>query len=219
MKSSKIGLLLLAAMVLTPVLQADWTDIFRPFGPRQKINTLIITANYRNPLLLAELVQTQNRQPYILVPATQDIEQDIVYFCPSHPKAPALQVRKADFARFVQFVNPQQVIILGDTTYVPQEYVDAIDARIARVVISGDWQRAASTLGQSLNLTNLDGDYRKLVAKLDEREPIYKPEAAGAKPDLPQPPEVKDPTRQVDSTVAVGAEEEQKPAEAETVLQ
>ena len=160
---------------------AAW-NLIQPYqGPGKDVVTLVITGNYRVPRLLADLIQIESRQPYLLLPAVQDVNQDVFYFCPVNPKKPALQVKREDFARFIRFVNPGKVIILGDKSYVATEYVEAISPNIPVMVITGDWNRAAATLGDTLNLSNLEGDFADLYSKIERSDALYMPEAANTK--------------------------------------
>ena len=58
--------ILVFAAVCTAVSAAPWST----FGPKRKPETLIITANYVSPRLMAELIQYESGQPYLLLPAT-----------------------------------------------------------------------------------------------------------------------------------------------------
>ncbi len=177
----KWSVLLLVVVVAQAAVAESFWDLIRPYqGPGQDIVTLVVTANYKNPRLLADLIQNESRQPYILVPAKQDVNQDILYFCPVNSSKPALQIKKADFSRFVQFVNPQRVVILGDANYVPVEYEKSIDPNIPVIVIRGDdWNRAAAGLSNLLNLSNLKSDYTTLSAKIKDQTPLYIPDNKG----------------------------------------
>ena len=52
--------------------------------------TLVITGNYRVPRLLADLIQIESRQPYLLIPAVQDLYahdiNGVLYFFRGIPK-------------------------------------------------------------------------------------------------------------------------------------
>ena len=119
----------------------DWT---RPFkGPGRHVSTLVITANYKRPLALAQLMRAENRQPYLLIPAQESGLKD-VFFCPVNENTPARRLRPEDITRFVQLLNPSKIIILGDVRYVPQQYVPQVEKYIPIVRIDcDDWNRTA----------------------------------------------------------------------------
>ena len=150
----------------------DWT---RPFkGPGRHVTTLVITANYKRPLALAQLIRAENRQPYLLVPAQESGLKD-VFFCPVSDRTPGLKIDAKDITRFVRLLNPQKIIILGDVRYVPESYVPQLDGRIPIVRIDcDDWVRNAETLGNMLNLNYLERDYKRIGEKFD-RDTLYKP--------------------------------------------
>ena len=218
---------MLIAVVVTAFSAHAVLDFLQPYqGPGKDVVTLVITGNYRVPRLLADLIQIESRQPYMLIPAVQDVDQDTLYFCPVHPKKPALQIKRADFARFIRFCNPDKVVILGDSTYVPKEFVEAISPNIPVIVITGDWNRAAATLGNTLNLSNLEGDFADLYAKLNNADRLYVPETAQTKvtegvpavtvtaPEIPEiVVEEPDPNTPVESDVEVPGALETTPAD------
>ena len=154
----------------------DWT---RPFkGPGRQVSTLVITGNYKRPLALAQLIRSENRQPYLLVPAQESGLKD-VFFCPVDERTPAIKLRAEDISRFVNLLNPKKVIILGDTRYVPENYVPELGGRIPIVRIDcDDWNRCAEVLGSMLNLNYLERDYRRIGAKLDS-DVLYRPLPSG----------------------------------------
>lgn len=154
----------------------DWT---RPFqGPERRVSTLVITANYKRPLALAQLIRAENRQPYLLVPAQQD-EPKNFFFCPVSENVPAMKLQEADITRFVRLLNPEKIIVLGDERYVPARYLPALEGRIPIVRIDcDDWNKNAATLGNMLNLTHLEGDFGSISKELDH---LYKPLPAPAK--------------------------------------
>ncbi|QSH42011.1 hypothetical protein P0136_05055 [Lentisphaerota bacterium ZTH] len=161
----------------------DWATPYR--GPKQDIINLIITSNYKKPLLMAQLIQYETRQPYILLPVRKD---GGIYFCPVNNKKPALEIKKENLARFISFLNPKRIIILGDETYVPEKFLKSIDKNIPTVTVSGDdWDRAAVTLTNLLGITNLKYDFARLSKKL-EKGSLYRP----SKGKVSEPPKSKD---------------------------
>ena len=182
--SSKLGkvVAVFAAGIVALSAQADVWDWTRPFkGPGRHVNTLVITGNYKRPLALAQLIRAESRQPYLLVPAQESGLKD-VFFCPVNERTAATKLRPEDISRFVRFLNPGKVIVLGDTRYVPESYVPELDGRIPIVRIDcDDWVRNAEMLGSLLSLNHLERDYKRIGAKLDKNV-LYRPLPAPAVP-------------------------------------
>ncbi|MBE6367819.1 MAG: hypothetical protein E7052_07935 [Lentisphaerae bacterium] len=170
----KIAAVLSAGLIAVSA-QAGFWDWTRPFkGPGRHVSTLVITGNYKRPLALAQLIRAESRQPYLLIPAQESGLKD-VFFCPVNERTPAVKLRKEDISRFVRLLNPAKVIVLGDTRYVPESYVPALDGRIPIVRIDcDDWARNAQMLGSLLNLNYLESDYKRIGAKLD-KDTLYRP--------------------------------------------
>ena len=81
-------------------------------GPKRRLETVIVTANYKSPRLIAELIQNESRQTYLLFPAKGG--EDRVIFC--SPKVNK-QVLRSKIAAAIRVLNPKRVIILGDENY------------------------------------------------------------------------------------------------------
>ena len=165
---------------------APWMSL----GPKRELQTLVITGNYKSPRLLAELIQSESRQPYMLLPDPARGDNRI-YFVP--PKSDALEVREADFNDFIRTANPKRIIILGDERYVPRRYEDMLDKVIPVVRITGaNWVRIAEELTFMLNLNHLDRNYKNLREKMFEDQP-YRPVSRPAPKQDKQPqPEQQD---------------------------
>jgi len=141
-------------------------------GPRQDIRTIIVVSNYTKSRLMADLIQNGSRQPYILLPAKG---QQNIFFCPVNPRRPALQITEDNVGRFINFANPDKVIVIGDESYVPRKYLAKIDKKIPIVIIPvKDWNKAAFAIGELMNLPNLSSDYSRLNQKIEMG--FYRPE-------------------------------------------
>lgn len=211
----------LAVLFVTAFSAYAVLDFLQPYqGPGKDVVTLVITGNYRVPRLLADLIQNESRQPYLLLPAVQDVDQNTLYFCPVNPKKPALQIKREDFARFIRFVNPDKVVILGDTSYVAKEFVDSISPNIPVITVTGDWNRAAETLGTALNLSNLRGDFNYLYGKLEKTDGLYVPETAPTKvTEVTSRPAAADVAEVVEPEVELPAEDPNTPVESEVEIE
>ena len=139
-----------------------WTKPFR--SPYQKIQTLIVTGNYSESRLLAELIQIENRQPILLIPSVNDGR---IFFMPPQKTTEALEVPYSELTNFVSFIGANQVLIIGNKNYVPEKFTDQIPNNQVIWRITGDnWKKIAASMGKFLNLTNLSSDYNDLVDKM-----------------------------------------------------
>jgi hypothetical protein len=179
MKKTKSIILGIAALFLTFSAFAGFWDWSTPYrGPDQDIITLVITGNYAKSRLLADIIQDETKQPYILLPAGG---KGKIFFCPARNK-PSLEILESDLERFMKFVNPQQIIVLGDTSYVPEKYLKMIDPDQTVIVVKNrNWNQAAKRLGKLLDATNLSYDFKRLSGELESGQ-LYKPTTMNGKP-------------------------------------
>ena len=156
-------------------------------GNKYNIETVIITGNFKSPRLIAELIQAESRQPYIIVP-TANSKQNYWYL--ALPKTDGYAMSEDKFAPWIKFSQCRRVIILGDTGCVPEKYAAMIDKNIPVVRIVGDWNRVAEELTFLLNLSNLKRSYPKLRPQLDRYyQPVSDPAPRAEKKaeTLPEP--------------------------------
>ena len=171
----------LMALFCVTASAAPWMSL----GPKRKLETLVITGNYKSPRLLAELIQSESRQPYMLLPDPARGESRI-YFMP--PKSAALEIKEADFNDFIRNANPRRIIILGDERYVSRRYEDMLDKVIPVVRITGsNWVRISEELTFMLNLNRLDRNYKRLREQMleDPYRPVSRPAPKQDKQDKP----------------------------------
>lgn len=171
-KFSVKHLLLLSVLLVASSTFAGFWEWSTPYqGPQRDIITLVVTANYAKPVMMAQLIQNENRQPFILLPKKGG---DKIFFWPAGKKNLALEVREKNLARFIKFLNPKQVIVLGNKHYVSQKYLDMIDENITTVIIqNADWERGAMTIQKLLKLNNLHRDFKRL--NNEAKSGLYKP--------------------------------------------
>jgi hypothetical protein len=168
---------LIAAFVFTVSncsFAGSW-DFLTPFkGPKKDINTLVITANYKHPLIIAQLIQEETKQPYLLLPAANS--KGIFFNPPRARSEDALEIREDNLARFIRFLSPKQVVILGDKRYVSEKYQKMIFKEIPVIRVSGNnWQKIADRLAILLEAYNIGSDYKKLSSEIDSG--LYQPTA------------------------------------------
>ena len=208
-KFAAVTLLTLVCVVAAEA--APWMSL----GAKRQIHTLVITGNYKAPRLLAELIQDESRQPYILLPDPRDEVQKIC-FCPP-TRNEALEIQEKNLNAFIRTCGPRRIIILGDERYVPRRYEDMLDKVIPVVRITGaNWVRIAEELTFMLNLNHLDRNYKNLREKMFEDQP-YRPVSRPApkQEEKPEPKPEEKPEQPAETAPAVApAAEEKAPAAA-----
>ena len=163
------------AFTFIAVVNAGFWDWSRPYqGPSKDVSTLVITGNYTKPRVLAELVQGETKQPILLL--TQSNGK--IFFMPSN--GPCLEVQDAEFSNFIKFLKPKQIIILGDTNYVPESYSKRIDPSQTTIRVDNkDWYQVAVTVGKILDKTYLASNFKKLCEQIDSGK-LYTSNKQGA---------------------------------------
>ena len=183
MRFSTVMGLLAAVCFGSAVFAAPWAAS----GPKRELTTIMVVGNYKSTRLLADTVQRENHQPYILLPDPRTNDRRI-FFCPP-PPAPCLEVPESRLNEFIRNANPRRIVIFGDHTYVPEAFEKALDGTIPVIRISGrDWNRIADETTFILNLSHVDRDYRKLRETMLNDGSIYRPVSRPAPP-KPQQPE------------------------------
>lgn len=177
---------LIAAFVFTTISScfADFWDAITPYrGPKRDVITLMITANYKHPLVITQLIQAETKQPYLLLPAING--KGIFFNPPPERSKEALEINEVNLARFIKFLNPKQIVILGDAQYVPDKYRKMIAKEIPVITIEGNnWLRIADRLSILLDARNAYYDYKKLGQQLDSGL-LYKPKRTRPVSDAP----------------------------------
>jgi hypothetical protein len=176
----KVVLLAVAVSAVT-LSAAPWAAL----GPKRKPETLVIVSNYKSPRLMADLIQAESRQPYVIVPAANSRQSNCYV---AMPKTNGITLTEDKLGAWVKFTGCRRVVILGDNSCVPEKYETMIDKSIPVVRISGDWERVAEELTFMLNLSNLKRNYPKLRRELDRAyQPVSAPaaQAPAAKPAVP----------------------------------
>ena len=155
-------------------------------GPKRELTTLMVTGNYKSTRLLAETVQNENHQPYILLPDPRTNDKRI-FFCPPPPAA-SLEIPGNRLNEFIRNANPRRIVIFGDERYVPASFERDLDGTIPMIRISGrDWNRIADEVTFILNLSHVDRNYRKLRETMLNDGSIYRPVSRPAPKPQPKP--------------------------------
>lgn len=168
-RTFKSGLVLLALVAASGVFAASWFAN----GPKRDVVTLVVTGNYKSPRLMAELILYESRQPYLLLPTPESLDQRIIYV---QAKGNAHEIPEKSLPQFVQFLNPSRIVVLGDERYVPAKYLNLLDRAIPIVRIEGeDWNRVADQATLLLGLSNLGVDYKGLREKMTNKGQLLRP--------------------------------------------
>lgn len=193
--SKKIFSVALMLILCGGAFATPWSSL----GPKRKPVTLVIASNYITPRLLAELILNESGQPYLLLPAA-DQENKKIFFC-SRKEKNTIVVPEKHLNRFINFLGVKRIIVLGNSDFVPQRYIDMLDHNTPVMRIeSNDWYRIAEELNYMLNLSNLDKNFKKLREALITEGRRYRPlknqaapkqeNAAEAQADIPVASEV-----------------------------
>ena len=164
-------LVVLVILSITTVNAGSW-NWTRPYKmPEKNVNTLIVIGNYRIPRLLADLIQSETRQPILLIPVDSDGK---IFFMPAKDKT--LSVEFDDLTDFIKYLKPEKILVLGDERYVPKKYTDAIDPSQTVISITNkSWTKVADTTSRMLGLTYLRRRFAKYNAKIKSGD-LYSPE-------------------------------------------
>ncbi len=141
--------------------------LFRRTG-RTKADTLLVTGNYLDARLLAELAQYHTKQPVIIF--STDIDETLqMYYIPTSQKevepAPTEQ-----FSELITFLNPKRIVFIGGSLIVPQNFVDEARKLAPTLVLdSEDWSNNAKELGHLLRQGRLQREFDDYRKRLHER--------------------------------------------------
>ncbi len=134
-------------------------------NPNKSMKTLVVIGNFVKPRLLAELARKDAKTPYILLPAPGDSR---VFFCPAG-KGPALEIREGDLAKFIDFIKPFRIAVVGESRLVPQTYLGAFAGGKAELlnIDSDNWYANATTLGNLVESKSLPERFKEELAKIE----------------------------------------------------
>ena len=150
-----------------PSNAAWWNPVswFEKKGPK-RAETLVVTGNYVKSRILAELIQVRSDQPILLLPG-KDGSETMFFIAPTDD---TLEVKKEDYLRFINFLNPKRVLFLGNELYTPTEYVEPLKDRLPIwSVTNNDWKTIALSVEELLKIKHLGYDYLVLINQLDDK--------------------------------------------------
>lgn len=171
----------LAAALGGTEVRAGWNPL--SWFPSNRVDTLMVAGNYLKPRLLAELAQQRNGQPILLISPTRDGGEEL-YFLPAEKAA--WQEAAKNFVAYVEYVKPKQVIFIGDSDYMPSEYIEQLRNRLPVVVIAGDdWNKNAETLANTMKLKGLPERFAYLSAVAEPQAEAPATETLTPEPAVP----------------------------------
>jgi len=167
---SRAFLPIVAACVAATSFAGSW-NWTRPYkDPTKTITTLIVIGNYRKPRLMADIIQAETFQPILLIPADSDGK---IFFMPA--KDTTMEVEFDDLRTFIQYLKPEQIVVLGDERYVPKKYLKQIDPKQTVISITNkSWRKIAAMAQDVMNLAYLKREFDKVEAKIESGE-LYRP--------------------------------------------
>jgi hypothetical protein len=142
------------------------TGFFQP----KSTDILIVTGNYVESRLLAEVAQYYNKHPVLLY-SPEEGNKGTFYLMGAKSKD-AFVVKEKEFNDLVfTTLMPKTIIFLGDSKYIPQRFSDRLRARNQVKVLrieSGNWQTNAEALSKELQTSRIAWTYKtKLKEVLD----------------------------------------------------
>jgi hypothetical protein len=155
--------------ISTSIFANSWWT--RPYeGAKQNVSTLFVTANIDMPRILADVIQYSTRQPYLLVPARGEGK---IFLCVAQKNAK--EIREKDVTRFIDFINPQQIVVLGDAKLISPKYLKLLPGnQTVLTIYNDDWNQVAATLSLFLNKSNIKYDFKRLSEEY-KRGKLYTP--------------------------------------------
>jgi len=155
----------IVAIVLGIALESNALTL-NPFkrNGRVKARSLMITGNYVDSRLLAELAQHYSKQPLLVISPDVDGGYQL-FFLPAANEATA--IRPDDFTEIIKYVNPKRIIVIGNDSFVPIKFVDQARADYSIISLDSDnWSKNAAALGELLKIEKLPSlfeEYRKNI--------------------------------------------------------
>lgn len=138
----------------------------------KKIPNLIITANYRSSVILAEIARQEKGVPYILLPALGE-EKGKIHFIPARKKD-IFPVPAKELGRFIAFLAPERILVLGDDLMVPRTFRPLSTRETPCINISSsNWKFNSLTLGNFLLIEDMPQLYEKACSDKVE-DPLTK---------------------------------------------
>lgn len=166
MKKQFLSIVGLVAIVLGIGLESRALTL-NPFkrNGRVKASSLIITGNYLDSRLLAELALHYSKQPLLVISPDVDGGYQL-FFVPAMNEASA--VSPDEFTEIIKYVNPKRIIVLGNDNFVPVKFVDQARANYSIISLDSDnWNKNAVALGELLKIEKLPTIFEEYKKNID----------------------------------------------------
>ena len=168
MKKQFLSILGIAAVVLGISLESKALTL-NPFkrDGRVKASSLMITGNFIDSRLLAELAQYYSKQPLLVISPDVDGGHQL-FFTPATKKAMAIS--PDEFTEIIKYVNPKRIIVIGSDSYVPMKFVDQVrDSKDYSIITldSDNWKQNATALGELLKIEKLPTLFEEYKKNID----------------------------------------------------
>jgi len=166
MKKHFLSILGIAVIVLGISLESQALTL-NPFkrDGRVKASSLMITGNYVDSRLLAELAQYYSKQPLLVISPDVDGGYQL-FFTPATKKATAIS--PDEFIDIIKYINPKRIIVIGNDSYVPMKFVDQARADYSIISLDSDnWSKNAAALGDLLKIEKLPTLFEEYKKNID----------------------------------------------------
>ncbi len=165
MKKQFLSILGIVAIVLGISLESRALTL-NPFkrNGRVQATSLIITGNYVDSRLLAEISQHYSKQPMLVISPDVDGGYQL-FFMPAVKQASAIS--PDEFMDIIKYVNPKRIIVLGNDSFVPVKFIDQARNDYSIISLDSDnWTKNAAALGELLKIEKLPtlfNEYKKNI--------------------------------------------------------
>ncbi|MBQ7393865.1 MAG: hypothetical protein IJV89_05920 [Lentisphaeria bacterium] len=168
----RYGMLFLGLFLMISAVPAVMAASWMSDGNKRNVVTLVVCTNTKSARLMADTIQAESKQPYLLLPAPGS-KDERVFFVPA--KGPAIELLPAKVVHFIRFLNPKRVVVLNGAGLVYPKYKAYFDTNVPTMVVnSRNWERTAQELSYMLNITSLARDYKRLRDKMLSDADMYR---------------------------------------------
>ncbi len=165
MKKLSINIIVLA-FIAVAALQSVNAISLNPFKRegRTRANTLMISGNFLEPRLIVELAQHRTKQPIIVI-SPDASGNHTLFFMPAGTKPMTEPADK--FAGILSLINPKRIIILGNSDYVPAQFVDIAQKKFPVIILNNaDWNVNCQSLAELLEQPKLPSLYTEYLMRI-----------------------------------------------------
>lgn len=150
-----------------------------PLWPWGWPDTLLVTGNFAESRLLAEVAQFKTKQPLIII--SPEADGNHIYYFP-YKESEALELKEDEYLEFIEsMLRPKKIVFLGGDDMISKDFSDAVKANYTSLTVKGDdWAKNAKQLGKIMHCWTLKGAFVKARKKLMEgkaHREAYDPEA------------------------------------------